>query len=191
MSSLLLLSRDAPHASFLKTALESHRYEILGELQDAARLHAEVVRLAPELIIVCAHTLDETTIESLESIAASCPRPVIVFARDPSRESIRRAVEAGVAAYVVDGWAPERVRPIIEAACARFDAYSSIRKELASIREKLAERKLIERAKGIVMEQRTLSEEHAYSALRKMAMDQNLTLAEVARRVIAVSRLLV
>ena len=190
MTSVVLMTRDAPHAASLKAALETHRYDILSEVGDAATLHTEVVRLAPDLVIVCTHTPDGETLASLETITAVCPRPIIVFAKDPSRESIRKAVEAGVAAYVVDGWAPERVTPIIDAACARFDAYTSVKNELAATQSKLSERKIIERAKGIVMQQRGLSEGDAYGALRKMAMDQNLALAEVARRVISVAQLL-
>ena len=91
---------------------------------------------------------------------------------------------------MVDGWSPERVTAIIEAAIARFEAYSAVKKELAQTRAKLSERKIVEKAKGIVMQQRGLTEEQAYSSLRKMAMDQSLPLAEVARRVIAVSQLL-
>jgi response regulator NasT len=99
-------------------------------------------------------------------------------------------MHAGVAAYVVDGWAAERVTPIIEAACARFEAYEAVKKQLAATQNKLSERKVIEKAKGIVMQQRALTEDQAYAALRKLAMDQNLALAEVARRVLAVAHLL-
>jgi response regulator NasT len=113
-----------------------------------------------------------------------------MFATDPSTTLIRRAVECGVSAYVVDGWAPERLTPIIEAAAARFEAYSAVKQELDHTRNKLSERKVIEKAKGIVMQQRGLTEDQAYSSLRKMAMDQNLPLAEIARRVITVSQLL-
>jgi two-component system, response regulator / RNA-binding antiterminator len=190
MTSVVLLTRDAPHAGSVRAALETQRYVILSELREAHLLHAEVVRLAPDVIIACTQSPDEQLLESLETISAVCPRPVVMFATDPSRDVIRRSVEAGVAAYVVEGWSPERLTPIIEAATARFDSYVSMKKELASTRAKLSERKIIERAKGIVMEQRKLNEDAAYTALRKMAMDQNLALAEVARRVIAVAQLL-
>jgi two-component system, response regulator / RNA-binding antiterminator len=190
MTSVVLLTRDAPHGGSLRAALETQRYEILSGLRETAMLHAEVVRLAPDVIIVCTQSPDEQLLASLRSISSACPRPVIMFATDPSRDAIHRSVEAGVAAYVVDGWSPERLTPIIEAATARFESYVSMKKELASARAKLAERKIIERAKGIVMEQRKLNEDTAYTALRKMAMDQNLALAEVARRVVAVAQLL-
>ena len=165
-------------------------YRIAGELEAPSRLHAEVVRLAPDLIVACSLSPSAELLEALHEVADSAPRPVVVFAADGGRDAIRKAVDAGVCAYVVEGWAPERVTPIIEAACARFDAHQAIKRELTSTRNKLSERKIIEKAKGIVMQQRGLSENDAYAALRSMAMRENLALAEVARRVIAVASLL-
>jgi len=186
----VILLEDAPHQRSLRDALAELGYEVLAQLCEPRKLHAEVERLHPDLIVVTADTPSEETLVTLGAVSGSCPRPVVVFAKAGTRELIRRAVDCGVAAYVVDGWAPERLTPIIEAAVARFEAYETVRKELASTRAKLSERKLIEKAKGIVMQQRKLSEEQAYTALRKMAMDQNLPLSEVARRVIAVAQLL-
>ena len=181
---------EAPHGLSLAQALDQLGYHVLGRVERAAVLHDAVAQLQPELVVVATRRPSAATLDALESLAVSRPRPVIMFAHDSSRDVIRKAVDCGVAAYVVDGWAPQRLNAIIEAAIARFDAFAAMRKELASTRTKLAERKLIEKAKGIVMQQRGLSEDHAYSALRKMAMDQNLALAEVSRRVIAVSQLL-
>jgi response regulator NasT len=190
MSTLLLASDDPSVAAPLRAIIESLPHEVLGEVTEPSQLNTEVVRLAPQVIIACAATPSRDLLDNLRALSTSCPRPVVMFASDPRRDVIRSAVEAGVSAYVVDGWAPERVTPIIEAACARFEAHEAVKKELCATQHKLAERKVIEKAKGIVMQQRGLSEEHAYSALRKMAMDQNLALAEVARRVIAVAHLL-
>ncbi len=186
----VVLLQDAPHAAAIRAALCELGYHVLAELDRPATLHHEVERLAPDLIIVATETPGAETLASLASIASSCPRPVVMFAREGGRELIRKAVECGVAAYVIDGWARERLVPIIEAAVARFDAHQAIKRDLASTRAKLSERKVIEKAKGIVMEQRRLSENEAYGALRKMAMDQNLALAELARRVVAVAHLL-
>jgi response regulator NasT len=189
MQSVLLLTKDARHGASLRAVLESLRYRIVDEIADVSRLHAEVLRLAPDLVIVSTDSPSQEMLEDLRSLSEASPRPVIIFASDPSRDVIRNAVAAGVAAYVVDGWAPERVTPIIDAACARFEAYASIKRELAATQNKLSERKVIEKAKGIVMQQRGLTEDQAYTTLRKMAMDQNLALAEVARRVIALAQL--
>ncbi|HEX2830795.1 MAG TPA: ANTAR domain-containing protein [Burkholderiales bacterium] len=190
MPTLLLLHEGAADAAALRAALSSTSYRVAGELSDAARLGAEVGRVAPDVIIACTQTPSAAVLDALRSLAAAAPRPVVMFATDPRREVIRRTVEAGVAAYVVDGWSHARVGAIIEAAIARFDAYESLKRELRTTQDKLAERKIVEKAKGLVMQQRGVSEDQAYSSLRKMAMDQNLTLAEVARRVVAVAHLL-
>lgn len=190
MSAVLLVHDEAPHAPTLRQTLESLQYTIAGELSTPAELHAEVVRLAPDLIVICSKAPTAMLLDRLQAIAESHPRPVLVFATDGRREAIRDAVDAGVAAYVVDGWAPERLTPIIDAACARFEAHQAIKRELATTRNKLSERKIIEKAKGIVMQQRGISENEAYTALRTMAMQQNLALAEIARRVVALASLL-
>jgi two-component system, response regulator / RNA-binding antiterminator len=190
MQSVLLLTQHAPHGPRLRETLESRGYYIVDELRDPIGLHTEVVRLAPDVVVVCTDFLRDEMLSGLRTLSSTAPRPVVVFASDASRQAIRDAIDAGAAAYVVEGWAPERVTPIIEAACARFEAFVAVRKALTAAENRLEERKLVERAKGIVMQQRRLSEEHAYAALRKMAMDQNLTLAEISRRVIDVARLL-
>jgi two-component system, response regulator / RNA-binding antiterminator len=188
---ILLLMREArADAAPLRAALSDPSFHIAAEVTEASALGAEVERAAPDVIIACTDTPSAGMLDALRGLADTTPKPVVMFATDPRREVIRRTVDAGVAAYVVDGWAPERVGAIIEAAVARFDAYESLKRELRTTQLKLAERKVIEKAKGLVMQQRGASEEQAYSALRKMAMDQNLTLAEVARRVIAVAHLL-
>ena len=186
----VLLFHDPPHRLPLEPELADLGYTIVAELDDPRTLQAEVTRLEPGVIVVTTRTPSEALFGALSAVAESSPRPVVMFALDANREVIRRAVDHGVGAYVVEGWARERLTPIIEAATARFEAYESMRQELASTRLKLSERKLIEKAKGIVMEQRKLTEAQAYGALRKMAMDQNLALAEVARRVISVAELL-
>jgi two-component system, response regulator / RNA-binding antiterminator len=191
MQSVLLLNRGVSHGSLVRKMLSSLGYTLCDELRSASALDSDVDRLEPDVLIVCTDSFQEDLFDSLRRVAESRPLPVVVFTNDSSRESIRKAVDVGVAAYVVDGWAAERLTPIIDAACARFEALQSVKRELAATQHKLAERKLIEKAKGIVMKQRGLTEDEAYGALRKMAMNQNLPLAEVARRVIAVSQLLV
>jgi response regulator NasT len=191
MQSILLLVDDPARAAPLRNILESLRYRIVDELRDPAALYDAAARHQPDVIVLRTDSPGKPVLDALRSLSEAKPRPVVLFANDPSRNVIRRAVDAGVAAYVVDGWAAERVTPIIEAACARFEAYEAVKKQLAATQNKLSERKVIEKAKGIVMQQRGLTEDQAYTALRKMAMDQNLALAEVARRVLAVAHLLV
>jgi response regulator NasT len=115
---------------------------------------------------------------------------VVLFTRENSTEVIHRALRAGVSAYVVDGFQPTRVASILQVALVRFGETERLRRELAESRANLVERKAVERAKGILMKQRGFDEPQAYHALRKMAMDRNLRIGEVAANVIAVSELL-
>jgi two-component system, response regulator / RNA-binding antiterminator len=115
---------------------------------------------------------------------------VVMFASDGAPETIRAATRAGVSAYVVDGLDPGRIKAIVDAAVARFEDFQALRTQLADANLKLAERKLVERAKGLLMKSRSLDEEAAYTALRKMAMDRKLKLAEVAQRVVDAADLL-
>jgi len=114
----------------------------------------------------------------------------VMFATDGAPEKIREAVRAGVSAYVVDGLDPARVKTIVDVAVAHFEDFQELREQLAQANLKLSERKLVERAKGVLMKTRGLGEEAAYSLLRKFAMDRKLKLSEVARQVIDAADLL-
>jgi len=187
----IMLVDDTPERSFyLRLVLERLGYDVVAEISNSRTLHDEVLRLLPDVIIVDTNSPSRDTLENICMITESCPRPVVMFAQDAARESIREAVRAGVSAYVVDGLSPERISPIVETAVARFEAFQAMKSELDSVKTKLSERKLVEKAKGILMKSRKLSEEQAYQALRKQAMDRNLQIAEVARQVIAVAELL-
>jgi response regulator NasT len=113
-----------------------------------------------------------------------------MFARDADAATIREVMRAGVSAYVVDGLDPARVKSIIDVACARFEEFQRLRAALAEANLKLAERKVVERAKGILMKARGVSEEDAYRALRRMAMDRNRRLVDVAQAVVDTAELL-
>lgn len=113
-----------------------------------------------------------------------------MFCQDDASETITAAVKAGVSAYVVDGLHPRRIKPILQTAVARFQDFQALRRELAETKTTLAERKILERAKGILMKQRGMSEEDAYQALRKLAMNRNKRIVEVADGVIAAAELL-
>jgi response regulator NasT len=114
-----------------------------------------------------------------------------MFSADRDQQTIRAAVRAGASAYVVDGLAADRVEPIIEAAIARFESFQAVRRELAQVRTRLSERKVIERAKGVLMKARGMGEDEAYVALRSMAMERSISVGELARQLLSVSSLLV
>jgi two-component system, response regulator / RNA-binding antiterminator len=118
------------------------------------------------------------------------PRPVIMFASDAAPETIREAVRAGVSAYVVDGMEPDRIRTIIDVAVAQFEDFQRLRGELAEATLRLSERKVVERAKGLLMKTHGIDEEVAYALLRKTAMDRKLKLSQVAQQLIDAADLL-
>lgn len=190
MLRVMLVDDTRERSFYLRLTLERLGYEVVAEIADPRLLHDEVLRLAPDAIIVDTNSPSRDTLENICMITESCPRPIVMFAHDAGRESIREAVRAGVNAYVVDGLSPERIAPIVETAMARFEAFQAVKDELAQTRSKLSERKLIERAKGILMKEKKLAEDDAYRMLRKLAMDKNLSLAAVAEQVVTVAKLL-
>jgi len=187
---IMLVDDSLDRTLILRLTLERLGHEIVAEIADAGKLYDAVRRLAPDAIIIDTDSPSRDTLEHLCLITESCPRPIVMFTHDAKRESIREAVRAGVTAYIVDGLAAERIEPIIETAIARFEAFQSVKTELLQTRSKLTERKHIERAKGILMKEKKVSEEDAYRLLRKLAMDRNATIASVAEQVITFARLL-
>ena len=144
----------------------------------------------PDVIIIDIEAPSRDTLEILASVQSAAPRPMVMFSQDDNNHTIRRATRAGISAYVVDGLQTARVRSVIDAAVARFHHYGQLQSELKNARRQLNERKTVERAKGIIMHQRGLSEEQAYQALRKLAMDTNRKVADVAQNIIEAATIL-
>ena len=187
----ILLLEEAPNASrAIGVTLAQNGHTIVSALCDAAQLEAETRRLLPDAIIVATRSPSRVQLEALSAITQDTPRPILVFSDDPDRERIVAAVRAGASAYVVGPLTRERLEPVLDAAVARFEQLQAARAEADAARAQLTERKLVERAKGILMKSRKLSEEDAYRAMRKQAMDRKLKMTEVARQIIAVADLL-
>lgn len=187
---VMIVDEVIKRAAVLQRALVQSGYEVIAYMPSALDLHRQVSALQPDIVIIGTDSPDRDTLENLCVVSRDEPRPVVMFTHDGDSEKIRAATQAGVSAYIVNGMAAERVGPIIDAAVARFEQFQALKRELDEIEEKLADRKVIERAKGILMQSRNLSEGEAYRALRKRAMENNARLAEVARQVIAVAGLL-
>ena len=154
------------------------------DLYDRVKTHA------PDLIIIDTESPSRDVLEHITFISRDQPRPIVMFSADREGDTIRSAVRAGVTAYIVDGLSEARIQPILQVAVERFEAEQSLRQALADAKSELSERKLVERAKGILMKQRQMDEEEAFRALRKFAMDQGLRLAEAADRVVQMSTLM-
>ena len=165
-------------------------YQVAAVLSSALDLAQQVEAIQPDVILIETDSPSRDTLEHLATLNRDLPRPVIIFAQEGDAESIRHAMKAGVAAYVVDGLETARLKPIVEVAVARFEEGQALRRELAEATQKLSERKLVERAKGILMHKRGLGEEEAYRALRKLSMDRGRSLAEVSRDLIEMAKVL-
>ncbi len=158
---VMIVDGDAGRGRQLRGALTLAGYHVVAELADAIDLPDAVRGLKPHIVIVAADSPDRDTLEHISLTTRDAPRPVVMFTQDGASESIRAAVKAGVSAYVVDGLAPERLRPILEVACARFEAHQEMAAKLADTERQLAERKTVEKAKGLLMTRRGLTEEEA------------------------------
>jgi two-component system, response regulator / RNA-binding antiterminator len=190
MLKVMIVDEVVERAENLQRALAESGYDVIAYVPSALDLHRRVRAMQPDIIIIDTDSPDRDTLENLCVVSRDEPRPVVMFTHDGDGEKIHAATQAGVSAYVVDGMSKARIRPIIDAAVARFEQFQALKRELDEVEEKLADRKVIERAKGILMKSRKLSEEEAYRALRTQAMQNNSRLVEVARQVIAVAGLL-
>ena len=164
-------------------------YQIAGVLGADAQLPDKLAALAPDVLIVDAESGARDAIEHVVWATRDAPRPIVLFTEEHDPTHMREAVAAGVVAYVVAGLAPERVRPIIDVAIARFEHEQSLRVELARAKGQLAERVVVDRAKALLMQRHGLPEPQAYARLRKTAMNQGLTIHEVARRLLELADL--
>ncbi|NML32915.1 ANTAR domain-containing response regulator [Paraburkholderia antibiotica] len=181
---LLVTDTDKPIGD-LRDALARLGCDMLAGTATPQALHRAVRDERPDVIIIDTESPSRDTLEQLAVMHATAPRPVLMFSHDANQQLIRDAVNAGVTAYLVEGLASERLAPILEVALARFAQESQLRERLAQAENELAERKLIDRAKRLLMDQQKLTEPAAYASLRKRAMNQGVKLAEVARAIVA------
>ena len=187
---ILLVDDDPARLAVLREGLAGAGYELAGQVGPRDDLLAALRLAEADVVIASLSSPGRDTLESLARATADNPKPVVMFVGEEGAPLAVDAIRAGVSAYVVDGLAPRRVKPVLEVAVARFAEFQRLKAELERSRAALAERKVVERAKGLVMRQRGLSEEEAYRMLRKAAMDQNRRVGEVAEALVAAARML-
>lgn len=181
--------QQAERARALRIGLLEAGYNILAALPPDVNLAEQIAHLQPDVIIVDAQS--DAALKRVVAATADARRPIVCFTEDGDREKMHAAIEAGVSAYVVAGLSAERVKAVLDVALARFEVDQKLRHELSETKMKLAERKVIERAKGLLMERHHCSEDEAYRKLRRLAMDKNLKLSELAQRMLDVADLLI
>lgn len=182
---VLLITSDESRARLLAEGLaEAQLFQ--SERYDAA----EAAAFAPDIVVVAGATPDRETLEALLEAGAAKSLPVVVFVDRSEPAVAEAAVQAGVAAFVVDGLAPGRVQSVMEVALTRFRLTQAMREDLAKAQADLAARKTVERAKGLLMKERGLDEEAAYRLLRKLAMDNGRPIGAVAADLVAYAEVL-
>jgi response regulator NasT len=185
---VVLVDDDPDRAASVRGALLRADCDVVSLLASPVELYAAVADLKPDVIIISSDSPSRDAIEHIALLNREAPRPVVMFSGDRSSDTIRAAIRAGVSAYVVDGLSVDRLMPILEVAVERFEAEQSLRDELTNTKSQLAERKAIERAKGIVMKQKNIGEDEAFQVLRKFAMDKGIKMAEAAEQVIELAK---
>jgi response regulator NasT len=187
---VLLIDSNPERAKLVEQGLTANSVVRQASRAGGPELLALIAELQPDVIIIDCDSPDRDTIESLRSVARHNPKPIVMFVEEGDGDLAREAVRAGVSAYIVDGLSSSRVQSVIDVAIERFRLIDALHKELAKSKEDLAARKVIERAKGILMEKRGMTENAAYEAMRSMAMNQGKQLKEVAESIISVTSLL-
>lgn len=183
------LERDE-RARALRIGLLEAGYNIVAVFPADMHLPDRVSQLQPDMVIIDAESDARDVLEHVVMATREAPRPIVLFTEDQNKSSMEAAMAAGVSAYIVAGLSSERVKPVLDVALARFNADQKLRNELSDTKLKLAERKTVERAKGLLMERHGITEDEAYAKLRRMAMDKNLKLSELAQRMLDIADLL-
>nr|WP_272214665.1 ANTAR domain-containing response regulator [Marinicella sp. W31]MDC2880297.1 ANTAR domain-containing response regulator [Marinicella sp. W31] len=181
---ILVIDENAIRAAIIKEGLLKaghHNVTVVEELVGVARI---IERQAPDVIVIDIENPNRDMLESLFLLSRSVKKPIAMFVDRSDADMIHAAVDAGVSAYVVDGLKQERVKPILDMAISRFNAFSRMAQELEAAKSQLENRKVIDRAKALLMKSRGMDEEKAYALLRRTAMDQNRKIVDVAQSLI-------
>lgn len=187
---ILLLSDSHEHTMMLKRSLGDDAFNIDSNPAATDELCMLAINSRPDLIVIIMDRINVETINNIHQLMQKNPTTIILFVNSGDEKSATAATQAGVSAYVIDGLRENRVKPILTAAVARFMETQKLRQDLSKAQTDLKHRKLIERAKGLLMKQRGCSEDEAYSALRTLAMKQNKHLSEIAESVISTASLM-
>lgn len=157
---------------------------------ETADLAGRLAAINPDVVVIDLQNPSRDLLEQMFTVSRSVARPVAMFVDQSDATMMQAAVDAGISAYVVDGLRPDRVKSIIDVAILRFNAYAKLQRELIEAKSELADRKVIERAKGILMQARGLTEDEAYRALRTKAMNEKRRIADIARSLVTAADLI-
>jgi response regulator NasT len=186
----VIVDDTGARASVLEEGLREAGYDDIHLVPPRGAFVARIERLAPDVVLMDLGSPSRDSLEEMLTVSRALARPIAMFVDQSDEAMIGAAIDAGVSAYVVDGLRKDRVKPVLDLAIRRFNAFARMQSELLEAKTALAERKTIDRAKAILMESRGLSEPDAYALLRTTAMNQGRRIAEVAEALITASSLL-
>ncbi|MDQ6432803.1 ANTAR domain-containing response regulator [Mesorhizobium sp. LHD-90] len=187
---ILVIDENRIRASIIEAGLREAGHDDVTLVHDVAGIARRIAAINPDVIVIDLENPNRDMLENMFQLSRAVKRPIAMFVDRSDRDSIEAAIDAGVSAYIVDGLKRERVKPILDLAISRFNAFSRLSRELEEARSELEDRKAVEKAKGILMKSRGLPETEAYALLRKTAMNQNRKIGEVARSLILAAGLL-
>ena len=188
--SILIIDENRIRASIIEDGLREAGHARVAVIHDVNEVARTIQATLPDVIVIDLENPKRDTLEHFFSLSRAIRRPIAMFVDRSDGAMIEKAVEAGVSAYVVDGLRKERVKPILDMAISRFNAFARLTRELEQARSELEDRKLIEQAKGILMRTRHLSEADAYTLLRSTAMNQNRRMVDIAQSLVTAATLL-
>jgi response regulator NasT len=188
--SIAIVDENPVRASILEDGLREAGHSHVTRLHGTSDLLDRLTRLNPDVVVIDLENPSRDLLEQMFQVSRAVKRPVAMFVGESDTASIQAAVDAGVSAYVVGGLKKERVKHILDTAVLRFRAYARLQHELANARTALEERKTIDRAKGILMRAKNLSEEEAYALLRRTAMNEKRRIAEIAQSIVTAAEIL-
>jgi two-component system, response regulator / RNA-binding antiterminator len=186
---IVIVDESPLRAAILEDGLHEAGYVNVVRIADTANLLARIYAIDPDVILIGLENPSRDVLEQMFQVSRVVKRPVAMFVDQSDTASIQASVDAGVSAYIVDGLKKERVTSILDLCISRFNAFSRLQTELAETKSALEDRKVIDRAKGILMKARNLTEEGAYALLRKTAMNENRKVVEVAQAVITAAEM--
>lgn len=188
--SILIIDENRSRAAIIEDGLREAGHQRVTVIHDVNDVGRTLEAAMPDVVVIDLENPKRDTLEHFFSLSRALQRPIAMFVDHSDEATIEMAVDAGVSAYVVDGLKKERVRPILDMAISRFNAFARLSRELHEARTALEDRKTIDKAKAILIETRGLSETEAYALLRRTAMNQNRRIADIAQGLIMAAEML-
>lgn len=190
MLKILLVNDTNKQVGRLRAALVQAGFDVVEEVSSAFMIPRKVADIQPDVVMIDTESPSRDVLEQIVMVTQDEPRPIVMVSDDGQPAAIRAAIKAGVSAYVVEGIDVAKLESVLAVAQARFEADQALKQQVKVAEGKLTERKTVERAKGLLMQLRGLNESEAYNAMRKMAMDRNIRIVEVAEKLLSMNDLL-